>query len=894
MDFVEIDRKWQKKWKEDNIFKVTEDPKKKKFYCLEMFPYPSGTLHMGHARNYTIGDSYARFMRMQGYNVLYPMGYDAFGLPAENAAIKNNVDPREWTFDNISIMKEQQSELGLSYDWSREIATCTPEYYKWNQWIFLKFYEKGLAYRKKSGVNWCPSCQTVLANEQVEDGKCWRCKNEVTEKFLEQWYFKITDYAEELLNDIDKLEHWPERVKIMQKNWIGKSHGVMINFPLKDRSGHVEIFTTRPDTIFGATFMVMAPEHPMLAELIQGSDNAEEVQKYAGKVMAEEKFLRTADNKEKEGIFTGKYAINPFTNEPIPIYVANFVLMEYGTGAIMAVPAHDERDFEFAMKYKLKIRQVIEPTDKKEYHGAFTGDGILVNSGSFNDMRNIEAISEISDFVEHKGWGKKTVQYKFRDWLISRQRYWGTPIPIIYCEKCGMLPVHENDLPVILPTDVKFTGEGNPLDKSEKFVNTKCPKFQGSARRETDTMDTFVDSSWYFLRYTDSKNTNLPFSRESAQYWMPVDQYIGGIEHAILHLLYARFFTKALRDFGLVNVDEPFSRLLTQGMVTLHGQVMSKSKGNVVDPREITKKYGADTLRVFILFAALPEKELEWSDSGIQGIYRFLQKVVRLVEDNKVKSEANFDNAKLAGRDKYILSKLNSTIEKIGLDMYEFRFSQAIVALMEFTNLIHKYSTEDGKNDSVVNDSIRKLVLLLSPFAPHICEELWHHIHRAHYVSLESWPIVQTKLIDIDIEQAFDLVENVRLDIISVLNLVKIEKPQEISLFIADNWKFQLMKLMKEQLEKTRNPGDIIKAVMQTDLRKFGSEVSKLIPRLAADTSKIPKVIISPEQEFGTLQEQFRSLEKEFGCKVNVMHENHSHEAKAKQAMPGKPAILVK
>ncbi|MFH1238597.1 MAG: leucine--tRNA ligase, partial [bacterium] len=625
-DFKALERKWQEYWEKNQLFKTREDKNKEKYYVLEMFPYPSGKLHMGHARNYVIGDTYARFLRMNGYNILYPMGYDALGLPAENAAIKNDVNPADWTEKCINTMIEQQRKLGLSYDWSRLVITCRPEYYHWNQWIFLKFYQKGLAYKKKAPINWCPKCKTVLANEQVIQGKCWRCDSKVEVKDLEQWFFKITAYAEELLNDLGKLEGWPERVKIMQKNWIGRSVGTMVNFPLKDSRDSLSIFTTRPDTLYGVKFMTFAPEHPKVQELISGTKYEKEVQKFINRVVIEDKFSRADEDKEKEGVFIGRYAVNPLTGEEIPIYVANFVLMEYGTGAIMAVPAHDQRDFEFAKKYNIPIKVVINPPGEElpvgQMKQAYVEAGIMTDSAQFSGMNSSEAIEKITEYLEQKSWGKKTVQYKLRDWLISRQRYWGTPIPIIYCDKCGMVGVPEDELPVKLPKDVKFTGRGNPLATSETFVNCKCPKCKGKARRETDTMDTFVDSSWYFARYCDPQNNRTPFAKDKVNYWMPVDQYIGGIEHAILHLLYARFFTRALRDLGLYEIDEPFQRLLCQGMVIKDGAKMSKSKGNVVSVDDMVNKYGADTARLFILFASPPERDLEWSDEGVEGAWR--------------------------------------------------------------------------------------------------------------------------------------------------------------------------------------------------------------------------------------------------------------------------------
>ena len=614
-NFSEIEKKWQTKWAEGDVFKVTEDPDKEKYYVLEMFPYPSGKLHMGHVRNYSIGDVLARFKKMKGFNVLHPMGWDSFGLPAENAAIKHGVEPSKWTWENIGEMREQLKELGLSYDWDREVATCHPDYYKWMQWIFIQFYKKGLAYKKENPVNWCPSCQTVLANEQVVDGKCERCKTLVGKKDLSQWYFKITDYAERLLDNLEKLPGWPNKVKLMQKNWIGKSIGAEVTFEIDGFDKGLDVFTTRPDTLYGVTYMVMAPEHPYLKELVAGSEYEEPVNAYVDKVQHMSDIERTSTTNEKTGQFTGRYAINPLTGKKVPIFISDYVLMDYGTGAIMAVPAHDQRDFDFAKKFDLEIIPVVDSDDPEvdvyDLKAAFAAEGTMINSEMFNGMNNKEAIEKIIDYLEEKKIGKKSINYKLRDWLISRQRYWGTPIPMIHCDDCGWVPEKEENLPVLLPADVQFTGKGeSPLATSKTFVNTTCPVCGKPARRELDTMDTFLDSSWYFLRYCDPKNTEAPFSKEKVDYWMNVDQYIGGVEHAILHLMYARFFQMALYDLGLVSTEEPFKNLLTQGMVIKDGAKMSKSLGNVVSPAEIIDKYGADTARLFILFAAPPEREL--------------------------------------------------------------------------------------------------------------------------------------------------------------------------------------------------------------------------------------------------------------------------------------------
>ena len=624
-DFKSIEKKWQDFWEANRINEASNQSGKPKFYDLVMFPYPSGAIHMGHVRNYAIGDIVARYKKMQGFNVLHPIGWDAFGMPAENAAIKNHSHPKDWTEKCIQMMKVQLKKLGLSYDWAREVTTCKEDYYKWTQWIFLQFYRAGLAYRKKAAINWCDTCKTVLANEQAKEGKCWRCDNKVEEKALEQWFFKITAYADRLLNDIEKLKGWPDSVKIMQQNWIGKSHGTKITFKIEDSDKKLEIFTTRPDTLFGVTYMTLAPEHPLTLEVSHAKPQHEAVKKYIERVKEEKKASRELSD-EKTGEFTGAFAINPANGEKIPIWTSDYVLMEYGTGAVMAVPAHDERDFDFAVKFKLAIKTVIVPEGKEpeaDPKSAYIDEGIMVNSSHFNGMNSSDAINAITDWLIENGTGKRETNFKIRDWLISRQRYWGAPIPVVYCEKCGVVPVPEKDLPVKLPYNVEFTGEGgSPLSKSEEFINTSCPQCGGKAARETDTLDTFNCSSWYFLRYINPDKTNAPFSFNDLKYWMPVDQYIGGIEHAILHLLYSRFFTKVLYDLKLVPVDEPFKNLLTQGMVVKDGAKMSKSKGNVVDPDYIVEKYGADTARLFILFASPPERELEWSDAGVEEIGR--------------------------------------------------------------------------------------------------------------------------------------------------------------------------------------------------------------------------------------------------------------------------------
>jgi leucyl-tRNA synthetase len=896
-DFNAIARKWRKRWEEENIFRAEEDPSKKKFYCLEMYPYPSSKLHVGHLRNYSIGDAIARFKRMKGFTVLYPMGYDAFGLPAENAAIKHNIDPEKWTMDNIKAISEQQKSMGMSYDWNRKIQSCTPDYYKWNQWIFLKFLEKGLAHRKKSSVNWCPSCNTVLANEQVEQGKCWRCKTAVEQKDLEQWYFKITDYADELLNDLDKLDDWPERVKTMQRNWIGKSHGVEIEFPIKDFNEKISTFTTRPDTVYGITYMVIAPEHPIVKKLTKGTEYEEEVNKFIEEVKKEEITERMDETKDKKGIFIGRYFINPFTKGECPLYIADYALMEYGTGAVMGVPAHDQRDFEFAKKHNLPLKVVITPKDKllkeDEMSEAYVQEGVLVNSGEFNGLENKKAIEKISDFIEKNNLGKRTTNYKIRDWLISRQRYWGTPIPVVYCEKCGMVPVPEKDLPVLLPKDVKFGTRGNPLATSETFVNTTCPKCGGKARRETDTMDTFVDSSWYFLRYCSPKYDKAPFDKKAAEYWMNVDQYIGGIEHAILHLLYARFFTKALRDLGLCKIDEPFKRLMTQGMVIKDGAKMSKSLGNIVDPAEITEKYGPDTARLFILFAALPEKELEWSDEGVKGSFKFINRLFSLVEDNKEKiSTEKIDMKNLNDNDRYMLSIMHHLIKDVTEKISDFKFSLAISDIMQFAGEVGKYANEDPKNE-VLGELTKNLILLMSPFTPHGCEELWEMISCEGFVSLEKWPKYQKELIDEKAESSHKLVDNVKKDIAYILGLIKIENPKKITLFTSEKWKYKFFKELKKQMEKTRDTSKIMKEILPK-FKENSKQASKMIPAIVKNPSKIPSFILDSETEFNTLKNAKQPIKDEFNCDVEIIKADESEEQKAKNATPGKPAVLVK
>ncbi|WP_039767652.1 leucine--tRNA ligase [Caldicellulosiruptor sp. F32] len=742
-NFREIEKKWQQKWFSQNKYKVTEDSPKPKYYVLEMFPYPSGKLHMGHVRNYSIGDVFARFMRLKGYNVLHPMGWDAFGLPAENAAIKHGIHPSDWTWSNIENMKRQLKELGISYDWDREVATCHPEYYKWTQWMFLQFYKAGLAYRKRSYVNWCPSCETVLANEQVVNGRCERCKSLVGKKDLEQWFFRITKYAERLLRDIEKLDGWPEKVKIMQRNWIGRSEGAEIEFEIDGLGKRIKVFTTRPDTLFGVTYLVLAPEHPLTKEIIAGKPQEKECLEFIEKMQYLNEIERTSTETEKEGRFTGGYAIHPLTEEKLPIWIANYVLVDYGTGAVMGVPAHDQRDFDFAKKYNLPIKVVIkgDEVDIQNVQSAYEGEGILINSGKFDGLKNTEAMKKITEYLEEKGYGKACVTYKLRDWLISRQRYWGAPIPIIYCDDCGIVPVPEEELPVILPYNVEFKPTGqSPLAYCEEFVKTTCPKCGKPARRETDTMDTFICSSWYYFRYTDPQNCEKPFEKSLVDYWLPVDQYIGGVEHAILHLLYSRFFTKVLYDLGYVSFEEPFKNLLTQGMVLKDGAKMSKSLGNIVSPEDIVEKYGADTARLFILFAAPPERDLEWSDQGVEGCFRFLNRLWRLYIELKDKLSESISTGQ-SELDEELNYRLNYTIKKVTEDIGErFNFNTAISSIMELLNFLYDYKEKGSLNRELILKTLKNLLVLIYPFTPHIACELWEIMGFEGDIEDVSWP----------------------------------------------------------------------------------------------------------------------------------------------------------
>ena len=775
---LEIEVNWQEKWLASQPWKVSEESDKPKYFLLEMFPYPSGRIHMGHVRNYSIGDVVARFKRLQGYNVLHPMGWDAFGMPAENAAIQHGTHPAIWTKENIANMRIQLKRMGLSYDWSRELATCDPDYYRWEQLIFLKMFEKGLAYKKSAAVNWCPECETVLANEQVEEECCWRCENKVEQKELDQWFFRITNYAEELLDWTDKMSGWPDSVLTMQRNWIGKSTGCEIDFAVDGHDQGIRVFTTRPDTLFGATFMSLAPEHPLVGTLTT-PERSLEVDAFIKKVQSVDQVQRSSDESEKEGVFTGSYCINPVNGEKMPVFLANFVLMGYGTGAVMAVPTHDQRDFEFARKYDLPMQVVIQPEgetlDQATMTEAWEGPGVMVNSGSFDGLDNASGKQKVTESLEAQGVGSSSVNYRLRDWLVSRQRYWGTPIPIIYCNDCGAVPVPEKDLPVELPIDIEFTGEGgSPLANLESFVNTSCPQCGQPARRETDTFDTFVESSWYFLRYASPHCETSPVDQSAVDYWLPADQYIGGVEHAVMHLLYARFWTKILRDLEMISIDEPFENLLTQGMVCMetrscpeHGwlypeevkngccsrceatavagrnEKMSKSKKNVIDPDGLINRYGADTARLFTLFAAPPEKDLEWNDQGVEGCYRFLNRVWRLVYENleTIADAGDVDTSRLQPSAKNLRRLVHRTIKKVTQDVDgSFHFNTAIAAVMELVNAISAAPDKEAAPE-VLREAIESVVRLLSPFVPHICEELWQHLGYESCLEENSWPV---------------------------------------------------------------------------------------------------------------------------------------------------------
>jgi leucyl-tRNA synthetase len=920
-----IEKKWQQKWDAKKIFEVKVDSRKKKYYVLEMYPYPSGKLHMGHLRNYTIGDCYARFKRMNGFNVLYPMGYDSFGMPAENAAIEHNVNPEKWTDNNIKKMKNQQKRIGLSYDWKREIYSHNPNFYKWDQWFFLKMLDKGLAYKQESYVNWCPKCATVLANEQAQGGRCWRCNSRVDQKFLSQWFFNIRDYADELLDGLDLVD-WPEKVKIMQRNWIGKSKGTIIKFPIAGEKRTIDIFTTRSDTLYGVTFMVFAPEHPWVAEWVKGTEIEEKFKILYEKVMNQDKFERTDVEIEKEGMFIEKYAINPINNQKIPIYIGNFVIYEYGAGAVMAVPAHDQRDFEFAKEFNIPIKVVIQPHNyeisAEKMNRAYEADGFLVNSEEFNDLENQIAMKKITAKLKKLEMGYSATNYKLRDWGISRQRYWGCPIPIIYCEKCGTVPVPYEDLPVYLPEDVIFTGKGNPLETSESFVNTNCPNCGRNAKRETDTMDTFVDSSWYFFAFCDppSKEADIPYKKEVINYWGNIDQYIGGIEHAVMHLIYARFFTKVARDLGLHKFDEPFQSLLTQGMINkshpycpncnvflmkadmekmacrkcgnkelIYKSVkMSKSYGNTVNPIDIIEKYGADAARFFILFGANISSGLEWSEEGVDYAYKFMKNTFLLLTEHPKKIRK-----KITIRDTLIKYYLNKTIKEFTNNMNSLAIRNSINSLIEFISEFNKFKIE-GITLNLFEECKEKLVLLLHPIAPHMTEEIWEDMNRNDFVSLASWPSYDKKYLTKELECKWDLLKNITDDINKIKIATKKDSLEKISIIVASKWKSKFYNKLMELIETTKNQGEIRNSVIQDDeLKKHGKIINQMVGKILKNVGKYSKFTLTSEEELQFFNEINSIIENKFMTRIEINLEDNSNEKKANQALPGKPAIVI-
>ncbi|MDP3917284.1 MAG: leucine--tRNA ligase [Nanoarchaeota archaeon] len=858
MDLNKIAKKWQKRWEEKKIFNIKKNSRKK-FYVLEMFPYPSGLgLHMGHAFNYTVGDIYARFKRMSGFNVLYPMGYDSFGLPAENAAIKAKSHPKKFTDDAIKNYIKQQKAIGLSYDWSRMIQVHKPEYYKWDQWIFLEMFKRGLAYKKKSPVNWCPKCDTVLANEQVNNGRCWRHEEtEVQIKNLEQWFLKITNYADELYENIDKLKEWPELIKKLQKNWIGKSHGTEIIFSINNEDW--KVFTTRPDTLFGVTFLVISAQHPRLKE-ITTKEQQSKVESFIKNIHS----TSEEDMLTKEGVFTGSYATHPLTHERIPIYAGNFVLADYGSGMVMAVPAHDQRDFEFAKKYNIPIKQVIQSKEKIT-NQAYTGEGILINSDKFNGLNSAKAKEKITDYLKSKKLGKSTITFRLRDWLISRQRFWGTPIPIINCKNCG--PVPNNDIPIILPDNIKFTGTKNPLLNNKKFLEVKCPKCKGKAERETDTMDTFVNSSWYFLRYTDPKNKNNIFKKENANYWCPVDVYIGGKEHACMHLIYFRFYTKFLRDIGLLKFDEPAVKLFNHGM--LHGEggeKMSKSTGKVVLPEEVSKEYGIDSARFFLLSLASPDKDRDWNKNGIDGSHKFLRKFYDCITTVKIGKSS-----------KRTQHKINIAIQKITESIESFRYDHATIAIR---NVISELE------ENISKDDLNSLIKLISPFCPHLAEELWEKTGNKGFISLESWPKLDKSKIDIKIEEEDNLISKVKSDIEEIKNLIKI-KPTKAALIVSNKWKYDFFKDIKKA--NSMDIKEITKAIKD---KSHMQEGMKIIHSYTKRNINI-NISFTQKEEIDILKKNKKSLEDETGLKITVETSETSKHQKAQNAIPGKPAIVL-
>lgn len=913
----QIEQKWQKKWDEENVHKAEKDEDQEKQYVLDMFPYPSGRMHMGHGRAFSLGDAYSRFKSMQGYNVMHPMGWDAFGMPAENAAIDRDVDPGEWTFDCISDMKEEFKRLGFSLDWDREIYTCDPEYYRWDQWIFRKMLEEDIAYRDEAEVNWCPSCETVLADEQVEDGLCWRCDSEVNQnKEMKQWKLAITDYAEELLEDLEQLGGWPEKVREMQENWIGKSTGARINFPLVD-GGELEVFTTRPDTIFGATFMAVAPEHKLAEEV---AEEKEEVADYIEE--AKQRDSEEREEKSKSGVFTGKYAENPITGEEIPIYVAEFILTDYGTGAIMAVPAHDQRDWEFAQEHDIEIRKVVEPEREHNFdEESYEGDGDHVNSEFLNGLDKEEAIDRTIEELEENNQGEADVQYKLRDWLISRQRYWGTPIPVVYCDSCGIVPVPEEELPVELPEDVEFTGRGNPIETSDHFVDTECPECGEDAERETDTMDTFINSSWYFLRYCSPEFEEAPFDSEKANYWMNVDQYVGGIEHAVMHLLYARFFQKFLRDQGMVEQDEPFEKLLTQGMVNHpayecpeHGWMypeeieednicskcgrevevdtikMSKSKNNVVRPSELVEEYGADTARLFILSASHPSKELDWSKDGVQAAHDMLERIERLVEENEeliTDEEPELKDTSL--EDRIVSSRIQRAIENVTEYNENYEFNLASGEIDKLLTKLYWYEQRNA-DPAIFTHGVKTLVKLIAPFSPHIADEIWNRLDEGFMFESE-WPEVDEELLDEEAEKIDGYFSRVSGDIREIQNMLDSEA-EKVKVIRAADWKYDAFQEIEDSLELD-DIGAITGKVVGTGFKDHADTVNQKVQDAYQNPGKFRNQLMEQEVEKEALETNKERWEEEFNLEVEIESEQDSSEEKADRAEPGKPAIVM-
>jgi leucyl-tRNA synthetase len=919
-DFAErlknYETKWQERWEEEGVHESEADPDKEKCYVLDMFPYPSGKLHMGHGRAFSLGDAYARFKSMQGYNVMHPMGWDAFGLPAENAAIDRDISPGEWTYDCIDSMRDGFKRLGFSLDWSREVTTCDPEYYRWDQWIFRKMLEEGVAYRDEAEVNWCPGCETVLADEQVEDGLCWRCDSVVEKKDMKQWKLAITDYAEELLDDLEQLEGWPDKVRKMQNDWIGKSTGAKINFPLKDGE-ELEVFTTRPDTIHGATFMALAPEHELAEEIAREDEEVAEYVEQAKRKDSEER-----EEKSKAGVFTGRYAENPVTGEEIPIYVAEFVLMDYGTGAIMAVPAHDQRDWEFAREHDIEIRKVVEPEGEHDFEeSAYEGDGEHVNSESLNGLDKEDAIEKIIEELEGQGLGKEDVNYKLRDWLISRQRYWGTPIPVVYCDDCGTVPVPEEDLPVELPEDVEFTETGNPVETSDTFIETECPECGSEARRETDTMDTFINSSWYFLRYTSPDFEEAPFDTEEANYWMNVDQYVGGIEHAVMHLLYARFFNKFLRDEGMIENDEPFEKLLTQGMVNHpayecpeHGWIypeevedddtcckcgrevevetmkMSKSKNNVVRPAELVEEHGADTARLFILRASHPQKELDWSQEGVEASERMLERIHRLHEENQelmadsdVESPEDLD-------DRIMVTQIQRIVQDVTEYSENYEFNLAINEIDRLLSRLFWYVQNDP-DPAIFSHGYRRLVKMIAPFSPHIADEIWNRIDSG-FTYEEEWPEPREDLIDEEAEQIDEYFSRVSSDIRELEELVG--EFEEVKVITSASWKYAAVKRIIEELDAgASDVGDIMDSVLDGKLQQHAQEISEFAQEAVQNPGKFRDRFMPENIEEEASEKNIEKWEDEFDAEVAIENESESSEDKADRAKPGKPAIVM-